>query len=1161
MSQSGDSPYTMMAGLGANGTAGVKSTTGPTADWPQILGDQGGPVAIDPQNLESWYVNNSAGVSIYRCSQAGNCDPASFGTTPAVSNADVGGDGYTMTSPAPFLVDPLDTTQVLVGTCRIWRGPVNGSSWTGTNAISPILDSISGLTHCSGDALIRILAAFSVPGGGEVIYAGMYGAMDGGATLGGHVFKGVFNPASSSLPSWQDLTLNPVTNDNASFNYYGFDISSIFIDPLDATGNTVYVTVEGMPTLQRPIRTLYRTTDGGADWVNLTSNLPTSPANSVVIDPQDANTAYVATDTGVFSTRQIANCAAFSYNCWSAFGAGLPFTPVVQLSAVPVTATPNVLIAGTYGRGIWQIPLATAGTQFTTASIDPDSLTFSSQAIGTTSSAQIVTLTNSGTITLAVTSISTGVGFNETDNCSNLVVNAGSSCVIQVAFTPGQTGNIAGQLTINANIPGGEITIPLSGTGSGAGLVNASPSTLNFGQVQIGTASSPLSVTVENATSAAVPLTSVSVTAPFNISSNACGTSLAANSDCAISITFNPAQAGSSSGTLSLVDSAGTQTVVLTGTGATGPTDTLSPLSLGFPGTIVGQQSTSQIVTLTNNGDLQLTSISIAATQGFQASSDCGTILVGHASCAIAVVFAPASAGSLTGTLTISDAIRTQTVALSGTGLQPPVISVAPTHLTFQSQPVGQISAPLTLMVSNTGGAPMSNVGFQITGPNATNFTLTSSTCGSTLNNGSSCSVPVTFTPTAAGQSMATIIVSSSTLGVAAVQVPLSGIGQVVSGISITPAQISFTQPTLGVASASQTAVITNTTSIIAADLALTATPPFSLAQNTCTTILAPGASCTTSIVFTPTSNGVITGTLAVSSSSFVNAATAVLTGTGGAAGSIQLQPASLTFATTGVGTTSATQTITLINNGPVTLSSLVLTASGSFRIASTTCGSTLASAASCSAQIAFAPTTAGQQTGNLTVSSPTLPSSTQLPLSGMGFDFSLSSSGQSSHTIASGQTASYSLTFAPSSGSSGTFTLACGSLPANSSCTFNPPSETVAADATGSVTLQIATGRSWSSAQLLNTGRPSASHILTITCILLGFPLAFCRTKRSWVPLVFVALTSFGIAACAGAGVRSGGTLPSGLTNATPAGTYSVEVTATANGVSHMLTLTLTVD
>ena len=63
-------PYTMMAGLGVNGTAGVKSSAA-TVDWPQILSGYGGPVAIDPVNSTNWYVNNQAGVSIYRCGQVG----------------------------------------------------------------------------------------------------------------------------------------------------------------------------------------------------------------------------------------------------------------------------------------------------------------------------------------------------------------------------------------------------------------------------------------------------------------------------------------------------------------------------------------------------------------------------------------------------------------------------------------------------------------------------------------------------------------------------------------------------------------------------------------------------------------------------------------------------------------------------------------------------------------------------------------------------------------------------------------------------------------------------------------------------------------------------------------------------------------------------------
>ncbi len=745
MSQVGNTPYTMMAGLGANGTAGVKNTTGPTTDWPQILSGEGGPVAIAPVDSSNWYVNNSAGVSIYLCSQTANCSPSDFALTPVVSDADVAGDGYTMTSPAPFILDQLDSSQLLVGTCRLWRGPNDGSSWTASNAISPILDGISGLSYCSGDALIRTIAAMPLSGGSEAIFVGMYGAQDGGAILAGHVLKAIYNPASTSLPVWQDLTLNPVVNDQASLNYYGLDISSIFIDPHDATANTVYITVEGAEDSLHSIRTIYSTTDGGAHWSELTSNLPHSPANAVVIDPQDANTAYIATDEGVYSTRQVATCSNGPSNCWSVFGTGLPFAPVTQLSAAPAATSPNVLVAGTYGRGIWQIPLWTSGTQLTSVSTQPTSLSFASQPVGTTSSAQPITLTNTGGIALNVTSISPSTNFSETDNCGNTAMDAGGSCVIQVSFTPSQTGNVAGQLIIDANVSGGQISIPLAGAGTSSGLVTALPGLLSFGQVQIGTTSPVLPVTVENAGSTAVAVTGVTVTPPFVLAADACSPSLAPNSDCAISLTFVPTQAGAATGTISLVDAAGTQTVALSGMGATAATDALSPTTLSFPATATGQQSAAQNVTLTNSGDLSLTSIGFTVSAGFQQSSTCGTQLTGHASCVISIVFAPTVIGSISGNLSVSDAIKTQTITLSGTGIQPPAIGVSPTRFTFPAQLIGQAGPPLTLGISNTGGAPMNNIGFQIEGQSASSFSWSASTCGASLTSGSSCKVQVSF--------------------------------------------------------------------------------------------------------------------------------------------------------------------------------------------------------------------------------------------------------------------------------------------------------------------------------------------------------------------------------------------------------------------------------
>jgi hypothetical protein len=693
--------------------------------------------------------------------------------------------------------------------------------------------------------------------------------------------------------------------------------------------------------------------------------------------------------------------------------------------------------------------------------------------------------------------------------------------------------------------------------------VTALPGTLSFGRVQIGTTSSALPVTVENGGSTAVPVTGVTVTPPFVLAANACGSSLAANSDCALSLTFVPTQAGAATGTLSLVDAAGTQTVALSGTGATAATDALSPTTLSFPDTPSGQQSAAQNVTLTNSGDLPLTSIGATVSAGFQQSSTCGTQLTGHASCVISVVFAPTAIGSISGNLSVSDAIKTQTITLFGTGLQPPAIGVTPAQLSFSAQPVGQAALPITLSITNTGGAPMNNIGFQIAGQSASSFSQSASTCGAALNSGSSCKVQVTFSPAAAGQLTAMLIVTSSTLGVAPVQVPLIGIGQAASGITITPAQMVFTQPSLGQASVAQTATITNTSSIAASGLALSVPSPFSLVLNTCNATLAAGGSCSTGVVFTPTANGVVTGALTVSSSAFVTAATTSLTGIGGAAGSVRVQPASLAFPTTGVGGTSATQNVVFTNNSAITLAGLTLSTSSGFQLGSTTCSSSLAVGASCTAQVAFSPSSAGQQTGNLTISSSTLAVPTQVSLSGVGFDFSVSSVGQSSQTVSSGQTASFTINLATMNGSSGAFTFACGSLPSNSACTFNPASEVVSASATGSVTAQIATGLSSTSAR--NTDRvpgPSSSRILFVAVDLFLIPLAFTRRRRNLLLIAIIFLSSFGITSCAGTGGGGGGAPPQSSSNKnTPPGTYPVVVTATANGLSHKVTLTLTVD
>lgn len=936
------SPYNLMAGLGVNGIAGVKSSAA-TADWPQILSGYGGPVAIDLGNSANWYVNNQFGVAIYRCSQTAPCTPSSFGVSPVVTDADVGGDGDTMPTPAPFLVDPLDTSQLLIGTCRVWRGPASGAGWSASNAISPVLDSKAAGVPCNGDALIRSVAAMPLASGREIVYVGMYGAATYGANLPGHVLSATIDPSSSVSPVWHDLALNPVVGDSHALNLYNFDISSVTIDTHDPTGNTVYVTVEGTDSPLENVQVVYRSTNGGATWSSIAANLPAAPANSLAVDPQNANTVYIATDQGVYFTTQVANCAQSLSNCWSVFGSGLPGAPAVGLSTTPASSPSQVLLAATYGRGIWQTALWSAGTGLTTASASPSPLAFPSQVINTSSSPMTVTLANTGSLALSPSSIAITGNFSQTDNCVNATVAVGASCTISVTFTPQATGPLSGEMTIYTNVYGGQLTVDLAGTGAPAGAVSLTPGTVAFGPVEVGSTSSPLPVTAANSSAATISISSVSVTPPFVLLSNACGTtSLAPSSDCQLEVEFKPTLAGPASGLLTFIDGAGTQTVVLTGTGESPPADVLNPTSLAFPATPVGQLSAALPVTITNSGGLPLTSISISVSGQFQQSNTCGTQLAAGAVCTINVIFAPTQAGAVTGTLTVADALQTQTVALSGTGLAPPVLSVNPTSLTFTNQQPGVPSPPQTVTVSNIGGSPMANIGFSITGAAASNYSVAATTCGALLASGSSCAVQIVFTPGATGVIAATLAVSSSTSGVAPVSVPLNGSGLLTGGLAASPTQITFPVVAVSLSSNAQPVTVTNSSSYAISSVTLAAPAPFSVTQNTCTGGLAAGANCTASIVFQPSAPGFASGALTITSSSIAAPATVALSGTG----------FDFTVAITG----SASQTVA---SGQQASYTLVITPAGSAGTFAFSCG-TLPTNAQC----VFNPTTETLNTG-----------------------------------------------------------------------------------------------------------------------------------------------------------------------------------------------------
>ncbi|WP_263373408.1 choice-of-anchor D domain-containing protein [Granulicella aggregans] len=965
----------LLVGLGANGTAAT-STASDLSAWGQLADGEGGYSAIDPVSPAKWYASTAPGVSITYCSQGSACGPTEFDTQPTIGAPQVTQDA-SLIDP-PWLLDPALSSNVLIGTCRVWRGPATQSTaWPATNVLSSEFGGPQNQACDGTNNFVRSLAAggpaatatTAAGSGSTVLYAGMAGVLDGGGSVGGHVFATTDANAASSVTAWTDLAGSPVTNDGVGggvFNAAGFDISSVAVDPHDATGMTVYATVMGFTGNGVTAAHAYRSTDGGAHWTNIGSNLPDAPANSIVVDPNDANTVYVAMDTGVFVTNQVTSCTSAS--CWSVYGSGLPNAPVVQLVASATTpaggGTVGELRAATYGRGIWQIPLLTAGPGTNAAiTLTPAALAFGTQAVGSASGAQTITVTNGGSAALVVSGVTATGDFPETDDCVGSSIAAGGSCAVQVVFSPTAVGAATGVLTISANVAGGQATAALTGTGAAAGAVVLTPPSVSFGTVTVGGTSASQNIVIANTGGVAVALYGETVAGDFQMATNHCGASLAAGASCTIGMTFAPTVAGIRNGTLSVVDSAGTQLASLTGVAASKATDTLSPTSLTFGAQMVGTTSAYQTVFLTNAGDTALTGISVAIGAGdFQVVNSCGATLSGHAACTMQVAFAPAAVGMRTGTLVVTDEFGQESVALTGTAVAVPTVALTPGSLTFPLTIVGARTDPQQILVTNAGAGQLTVASVSITG----DFTETNSCINQSVTGPYSCGILVTFAPSAPGTRTGLITVTGTQPGQQAKAI-LTGTAVSPAAITLTPGSVDFGTLEVGKTSSAQSVSIANTGGVAATLQVPMVSGDYQLTANTCGAALAPGVGCTVSIVFAPTGRGARGGVLNVLDS--VGDQQAALTGIGVTPATDSLSAQSLSFVPQLVGTSSAAQSVTLANAGdePLTLVAAKVT-SGPFSVTNN-CGTSLSAQSSCMIAVVFSPTAAGAATGTLVVS------------------------------------------------------------------------------------------------------------------------------------------------------------------------------------------------
>jgi hypothetical protein len=439
------------------------------------------------------------------------------------------------------------------------------------------------------------------------------------------------------------------------------------------------------------------------------------------------------------------------------------------------------------------------------------------------SAAQNLTLTNLSTTTpLAINSIVASGAFAATSNCGSTLA-AGSSCTISVTFTTTTTGLQSGMVTVqdDATTGSGVQTASLSGNGAypTATLTGGPLSFTGVVQMGYGTAQ-----TLTLANTSNVPLTIISINPnqytvpPFKETDN-CGTLLAANSSCTLSVTYAATATGLQTMTLTVTDDAssggGTQTATLNGTG-TAPLVNLSVSSIQFPLTAPGTTSAASIVTVTDTGNAPLTFCSAAVvapstipvcfngytsapTAAFTLSGNeadmfsvvgttCGATLAISASCTVSVAFSPNMPGYFTTTLSVNDnsggtGLRdyyaSQNVGLVGSSfISAGRSSFTIGNATFPATAVGQgTTQTVTLQLNNS--LALKSIAMQ-TG--FTEYALgTVSGCtvdGTTVNSSTTiCSIPVTFTPTAPGFRNAPLVVTTTEGGGTPYAFALTGTG------------------------------------------------------------------------------------------------------------------------------------------------------------------------------------------------------------------------------------------------------------------------------------------------------------------------------------------------------------------------------------------------
>lgn len=308
-----------------------------------------------------------------------------------------------------------------------------------------------------------------------------------------------------------------------------------------------------------------------------------------------------------------------------------------------------------------------------TLSASPTSLSFQSVNVGETKTLSL-TLANWGRSAITVSRLSiNNSAFTVSGLSVPLTLSRGTRAHVNVVFRPQAAGSISGNLVFTSNASNTALTVSLQGTGAGtaAPSLTASPSSLSFGTVQVGS-SKGLSETLRNSGTSSVTITSASVTGTgFSVSGLTLPVTLAAGQSATFTAAYAPRSSGAASGTLTIASNARQVLVALTGTGGAVGQLAVSPATLSFGNVDVGT-SKNLTGTLTASGAaITVSSAGTGSTEFTLSGISLPLTLTSGQSAQFTITFRPQNSGAASVSASYASNASNGTVrqALTGTGV------------------------------------------------------------------------------------------------------------------------------------------------------------------------------------------------------------------------------------------------------------------------------------------------------------------------------------------------------------------------------------------------------------------------------------------------------------------------------------------------------------